>query len=281
MSTYSPNSIVDLPWFETKEIENLNKIPDFYKNAAKKLHYDGYCILNINSDESVIDEVNAGIFNHLKKDDPKLNPDYYHYNSSPRIIEAWKHIPAIISLANDKNVIEFLKLMYEREPLPFSTINFLKSSEQPLHSDYMHFSSRPERYLCGVWFALEDIDIDSGPLAVVKGSRDLPIVTIDELGLDIPKNTKQLKANYTVYEDAVRNIVSSNNLMKEPITINKGQCLIWAANTLHGGSPIKNPSLTRKSLVVHYHFSGCEYYNPGFSSFKNDQIATRKLEIIK
>jgi len=247
----------------------------------KKLHYDGYCVLDINSDDSVIDDVNVGIFNHLKKDNPKLNPDYYHYNSSPRIIEAWKHIPAIISLANDKNVIEFLKLMYEREPLPFSTINFLKSSEQPLHSDYMHFSSKPERYLCGVWFALEDIDIDSGPLAVVKGSRDLPIVTIDELGLDIPKNTKQLKANYTVYEDAVRNIVSSNNLMKEPITIKKGQCLIWAANTLHGGSPINNPSLTRKSLVVHYHFSGCEYYNPGFSSFKNDQIATRKLEIIK
>lgn len=281
MSNYNPNSGVNLPWFETSDISKLDGIPAKYKAAAESLHYKGYCKLDTDVPEILIDEINEGIFNHLKKDNPKLNPDYYHYNSSPRIIEAWKHIPAIVKLSNNNNVLNFLELMYEKTPLPFSTINFLKSSEQPLHSDYMHFSSKPERYLCGVWFALEDIHIDSGPLAVVAESRSLPIVTIDDLGLEVPRNTKQLKSNYTVYEEAVKSIVEYNNLTKEAVTIKKGQCLIWAANTLHGGTPIKNPSLTRKSLVVHYHFSGCEYYNPGFTSFKNNQIAKRKLEIVK
>jgi ectoine hydroxylase-related dioxygenase (phytanoyl-CoA dioxygenase family) len=280
MFSYDPNSEVNLPWFETNEISKLDQVPAKFKEAAESLHYKGYCILDTEVEESLIDAVNEGIFEHLKKDNPKLNPDFYHYNSSPRIIEAWKHIDSIVSLSNNKNILDFLEIMYERTPLPFSTINFLRGSEQPMHSDYMHFSSKPERYLCGAWFALEDVHQDSGPLAVVAGSRDLPIVTIDELGLQVPKNTKQLKANYTIYEEAVRSIIEENNLTKEPIFIKKGQCLIWAANTLHGGSIMNEPSLTRKSLVVHYHFSGCEYYNPGFSSFKNNKLAKRTLEII-
>ena len=281
MTSYDPNSEIELPWFETNEIFKLGQVPAKFKDAAKSLHHKGYCVLDTEVDECLIDAVNEGIYEHLKKDNPKLNPDFYHYNSSPRIIEGWKHIPSIVSLSNNKTVLDFLEIMYERTPLPFSTINFLRGSEQPLHSDYMHFSSKPERYLCGAWFALEDVHQDSGPLAVVAESRDLPIVTIDELGLEVPKNTKQLKANYTVYEEAVKSIVEENNLTKESIAINKGQCLIWAANTLHGGSTMNDPSLTRRSLVVHYHFSGCEYYNPGFSSFRNNQLAKRTLEIIK
>ncbi len=281
MSIYNPNSEEDLPWFETNEISKLDSIPTKYKSAAESYHYDGYCKLDADIPESLIDEVNEGIFKHLKKDNLKLNPKYYHYNSSPRIIEAWKEIPSIVSLSNNKNVLEFLQLMYERTPLPFSTINFLKSTEQPIHSDYIHFSSMPERFLCGVWFALEDIHIDSGPLVVVSKSRGLPIITIDELGLEVPNNNKKLKSNYTIYEETVKSIIEKNKLNTEKVTIKKGQCFIWAANTLHGGSEINNPSLTRKSLVVHYHFSDCEYYNPGFTSFKNNKISKRTLEIIK
>jgi hypothetical protein len=281
MKTYNPNSGANIPWFETGDISRIDQIPNKYKEAAKSLHYDGWCKLDTEVDEKIIDDINEGIFNHLNQGNPKLNPDYYHYNSSPRIIEAWKYIPAIAKLANNKNVIKFLQLMYERTPLPFSSINFLKSSEQPIHSDYIHFSSKPERFLCGIWFALEDIHIDSGPLTVVNGSRELPIITIDDLGLKVPTNTKQLKSNYTKYEEVVKNIIAKNNLTQTKVTIKKGQCVIWAANTLHGGTEINNPELTRKSLVVHYHFSGCEFYNPGFSSFKNNQIPQRTLEIIK
>ena len=193
MTSYDPNSEIELPWFETNEIFKLGQVPAKFKDAAKSLHHKGYCVLDTEVDECLIDAVNEGIYEHLKKDNPKLNPDFYHYNSSPRIIEGWKHIPSIVSLSNNKTVLDFLEIMYERTPLPFSTINFLRGSEQPLHSDYMHFSSKPERYLCGAWFALEDVHQDSGPLAVVAESRDLPIVTIDELGLEVPKNTKQLK----------------------------------------------------------------------------------------
>ena len=32
----------------------------------------------------------------------------------------------------------------------------------------------------------------------------------------------------------------------------KGDVLIWSADLAHGGSPVQDPSLTRKSLVGHY-----------------------------
>jgi len=32
----------------------------------------------------------------------------------------------------------------------------------------------------------------------------------------------------------------------------KGDALIWAADLAHGGSPITDPRLTRRSLVTHY-----------------------------
>ena len=58
-----------------------------------------------------------------------------------------------IKIMFSKEVISFLKFAYGRKPIPISTINFLKGTEQPLHSDYIHFGSSPELYLAGAWFA--------------------------------------------------------------------------------------------------------------------------------
>ena len=41
-------------------------------------------------------------------------------------------------------------------------------------------------------------------------------------------------------------------LKKETLLIKKGDVLIWHASLVHGGDPIINPELTRKSFVCHY-----------------------------
>ena len=45
-------------------------------------------------------------------------------------------------------------------------------------------------------------------------------------------------------------------------TLRKGEALIWSSNLLHGGSPQRDPSLTRWSQVTHYFFEGCRYWKP-------------------
>lgn len=246
------------------------------KSQFKEL---GYAILDLELND-ILDTVNQKIDEKIADQNIKKNPDFFHYNKSPRIVEAWRDIEEVGQLCQNSKVINFLKEVYERDPLPFSTINFINSTEQPLHSDYIHFGSVPELFLTGVWIALEDIHPDSGPLVVIPKSHELDVVSLDTLNLNVPKNNKELKENYTKYEDYIEDLVTKSGLERTPVTLKKGQCLIWHANLIHGGSPIKNPELSRRSLVTHYHYSDCVNYNPSFSSKKNNIFAVREISVI-
>jgi len=281
---YKVNNNSSIPWFEKSNADiSINKIdiPDELLFNVKEIIEKGYTVIDLSEFNSVFDSISKEIELLVKTNEVKKNPDYYHYNDSPRVIEAWKRINDISKIANEAKIINFLYILYQKKPIPFSTINFIKSTEQPLHSDYIHFSSIPERYLAGCWFALEDINIDAGPLQLVPKSHKLPIVTLKDLGASVPKNLIHLKKNNTLYEDYVKAQIKDLDMVVDSPKLKKGDCLVWAANVLHGAPKIKNNSLTRKSMVIHYHFSKCKYYNPGFSDVEKSNFQYRELEIVK
>ena len=107
----------------------------------------------------------------LKSRNIKTNSSFFSYNNSPRIVDAGKDCSMVVDLALNEKVLSLLKLFYRKKPIPFSTINFLKGTEQPLHSDTIHFGSIPKGYLSACWVALEDTDEDNGALMVVEGSH--------------------------------------------------------------------------------------------------------------
>ena len=45
----------------------------------------------------------------------------------------------IKELALNKKILTLLNFLYRKKPVPINTINFIKGSDQPLHSDYIHF----------------------------------------------------------------------------------------------------------------------------------------------
>ncbi len=239
----------------------------------------GYVIVDLNHPASFFKELVTDVDRINNSNNKKLNPKIYHYNSHPRLIEGWKQSKNIKELALDKTIHETLKVLYGKEPIPFSTINFTRGTEQPLHSDYFHFGSMPELFLAGVWVALEDIHPDSGPLSVVPYTHKSPIILPLDLDTeDLPKNITEVKENYSKYETYVKNYIRENNLkIKTPI-LKQGQALIWAANTFHGAGKIKNSEVTRYSQVTHYHFEDLDFcYNPNFST--RDNYALRDIEI--
>jgi ectoine hydroxylase len=61
------------------------------------------------------------------------------------------------------------------------------------------------------------------------------------------------RKEYKDYEDVIEEIIQKNRLGKKVFLAKKGDVFIWHANLIHGGSPIKNHSLTRKSMVIHYY----------------------------
>ena len=68
-------------------------------------------------------------------------------------------------------------------------------------------------------------------------------------------------SQYLHYEEYMQTVVARTSPIDYGL-INKGQALIWSANLLHGGSPAKDPSRTRKSQVTHFFFEGSRYYTP-------------------
>jgi hypothetical protein len=111
--------------------------------------------------------------------------------------------------------------------------------------------------MAGVWVALEDIDADNGPLHYVPGSHLLPVFGPDQLDL-----AGDFAAGYAEYEDFVEALVDARGMERKTIEVPRGRAVVWAANVLHGGSPVLDPARTRSSQVTHYYFEGASYYTP-------------------
>ena len=274
------------PWCETIGVLAKTKSPDpiipenmtdLFWEKAVEIFQNGYTIIDLGLQEVFTDNLKNKFNKLLETGNIKKNPKYYHYNDSPRVVEAWKDIPEAKELALNNLVMRFLEFCYKRKPIPFSTINFIRGTEQPVHSDYIHFGSIPEKFLAAAWTALEDINLEQGPLQMVKKSHKFPIIDFSSLGLKMPKTNKDIKYNYEIYENFLHHLVSINGLEIKNVPMKRGETLIWSAGMLHGGSKVFDETLTRYSQVTHYHFSGCEYYNPNFSDRKNGHIAYRKL----
>jgi ectoine hydroxylase-related dioxygenase (phytanoyl-CoA dioxygenase family) len=172
-----------------------------------------------------------------------------------RVQDAWVKSDSVKAIALAPRILELLRSAYGREPRAFQTINFRVGSQQRPHSDAMHFNSEPPGMMCGVWVALEDIDLQRGPLVYYPGSHRLAEVTMGEVfeaGLPDGAN----------YEDFVADLIDREGLEAEYATIRKGEALLWASNLIHGGAPQTDPALTRWSQVTHYFFEDCRYWKP-------------------
>lgn len=278
------NNTFRLPWFETDFSLHILKELNLTSEEKKNINFfikNGYIVLKNVLTNKEINKILKDFNSIISSDKFKKNPEYFHYNKSPRVVEGWKQSKMIKKICFNKKVIKFLELLYKKKPLPVSTINFVRGTEQPLHSDYIHFGTVPELFLAGAWFALEDVTNNNGPLNIVPKSHKLSSIDFTDLNLEIPKTTKELKDNYTFYENYLRKLIKVKNLKEKKALIKKGDVLIWAANLLHGGTKIKLKEKTRYSQVVHYHFKNLDkIYNPCFSSRMYGIYAEREIKKI-
>ena len=84
------------------------------------------------------------------------------------MIDGWLYDQDIRRIAVNPRIIEILSNLYGRSAFPFQTLTFPIGTQQKPHSDSVHFSSQPERFMCAVWVALEDMDSENGTLAALE-----------------------------------------------------------------------------------------------------------------
>jgi hypothetical protein len=182
-------------------------------------------------------------------------------------------------IAVNDRIIALLTTLFGRKAWPFQTLNFPVSTQQHFHTDSVHFSCVPERFMCGVWVALEDVGPTQGPLVYYPGSHKWPIYTNEHIRYCA--NTSENAPTQALYEPLWVELVRAHGIRPAHFHARKGQALIWAANLLHGGERQSDPNLTRWSQVTHYYFDDCTYYTPMRSDPIYGKIAFRVPEDIR
>jgi ectoine hydroxylase-related dioxygenase (phytanoyl-CoA dioxygenase family) len=244
------------------------------REVAVQLNLKGYAVIDF-PDPLIgerIDRIKQRLTPQLGID---LNDSESIKTGERRVQDAWKFDEDVRSIAANSEVLALLGKLYGRSAFPFQTLNFPVGTQQEPHTDSVHFSSIPERFMCGVWLAMEDIGPDAGPLCYVPGSHRWPILTnamVGRRGWGDDNPSAQAP-----YEETWRAIVAAKGLSQETFEARKGQALIWCANLLHGGSRQHDPRLTRWSQVTHYFFDNCVYYTPSYSDEYLGRLALRHI----
>ena len=197
----------------------------------------------------------------------------YFASGATRVQDAWHRSSAVRRLATWLRIRALLTAAYGRDPIPFQTLNFHRGSEQALHTDTIHFHSIPERFMCGVWIALEDVAPGAGPLIYHPGSHRLPVMSMRDAGVNRSVPSPQDYEHVFVPRFAQR--IAESGIPQVRAVLKKGWALVWAANLAHGGAPIETAGATRRSLVVHNFFADCVYYTPMTSDVEGGRLALR------
>jgi hypothetical protein len=267
--------LVESPFFE----DLVQPLPPEAAAVARQLHRDGFAVIEF--PEPQFDRVAAELIAGLER----------HYDlkewrerkkaggaGGPRIQDAVKLHPNVRRIAANEKIIELLSQIYGRRAFPFQTLNFPVGTEQHFHTDSLHFSSVPERFMCGVWVALEDVGPEQGPLIYYPGSHKLPVYWNEHYGYQMKPGKPHLQNEY---EATWARLVAALKLEPKIFCPKRGQALIWAANLLHGGAPHRDASKTRWSQVTHYYFEDCVYFTPMHSEPIFGRVELRRISDLR
>ena len=265
-------SQMNLPWVESPFFSDIIKTKNISvedKKLASEYYENGFIVLSNVFTNELIDKIKS----EMNEKGFNENFPIQTFRNNIRIQDLWQYSDSVKELACHPKIMDTLKMLYEREPVPFQTLNFKVGTQQKAHSDTLHFSSLPARYMCGVWVALEDITEDNGPLFYYPGSHRNPEYNFSDF-----KNTTEDTSyeNYPEYETFMEDLMEKSSYKKKKFLAKKGDALIWSSNIIHGGSPVEDPQSTRYSQVTHYYFENCIYYTPMLSNMVTKELFIRR-----
>lgn len=233
---------------ETKKLtdtELFKKLPVEDQQSLLNFENDGYSILKGYVKKENIEKINSEV-------DRLIGEKKIQFRYRNKIMFAFKRIDLLRKIATEEILTELLSSLLSDKAILFQSINFLSGSEQETHSDSIHMTTFPLGGLLGVWVALEDIEINNGPLHYYPGSHKLPYYLnkdYDNEGNFILIGDK----DYSEYEKMIQYKIKEFSLEKRTFLAKAGDVLIWHANLFHGGEEHFDKNKSRKSVVFHYY----------------------------
>lgn len=266
-----------LPWIDKKDADIASFIKHF--PAAKELPYDlaeklafwrdnGYVILGKAIDTNWLDQLWSEVeelVEHHEKYQTQVRIDLPEYQANP--ILPVKDVPKAVlngpyikfndfhdnsvigkKILLHKNIVTFLEAVFGEKVIAMQSLLFKYGSQQATHQDFAYVVSEIPSHLAAAWIALEDVQIDAGPLSYYPGSHKIAKFNFGN-GIFFNNESTLNPGDFAKYLDAT---CQKAGMERKTLLIKKGEVLIWHAALAHGGEAIRNRALTRKSYVCHY-----------------------------
>ncbi len=257
-----PSRSLHVPWLDQpRALEALVSDPQFHQfplawqKEMIRFVEEGYMILRGFYSQAAVDRLNEQIAQLMAG--KKLDVNY----TGKKIMESFRESAvADQEFFRHPDMLHLLDFLMGRKVIPFHTINFIAGSEQRAHSDFIHMSTEPQGYLIATWTALEAVTPDNGPLFYYPGSHRLPYLSCQDYPSGNTRWALGPESNRR-FEDKVEALLREHTFERKIFTAEPGDVLIWHANLLHGGSPIRDKGSTRRSMVAHYFCEGVICYH--------------------
>lgn len=246
-------------------------------NCVEKLNNHGYVILKNVLTPEECQAINQDFHNFCCENPDQSNLFLMDSNNHSRLCNMHITSDAAKAAILKERVLGVLDEFFGEKACVATSLYFEQSSEQALHRDTPFFHTRPNNKFAGIWFALETVRKDSGPLVYYPGGHKIDIeIPVAENELDIDRAWRD-------YCRTIKQKVDDLGLIKEYGIIEQGDCLIWHPELPHGGSEIFEKGLTRKSMVFHCSPENSIMYGIGeffgvkdYAAQKNHQVPISK-----
>lgn len=146
---------------------------------------------------------------------------------------------------NEKLCLILGELLHDK-PLIINSLSFRKGSQQPYHFDTYYMPPPVLNKMVVSSICIEDQTENSGPICYYPGSHKIPPYVFSHGGINAISDEMPFAENY------IQKKIKELDLKPEIFIGKAGDVFIWHAQLYHGGAPIKNHSITRKTLVTHY-----------------------------
>lgn len=168
------------------------------------------------------------------------------YKGRFKINDLYVHGEAVRNVTLSEPLTRVLYELMVDKPTQINSLSIEFGTQQDMHLDSLYMTPASPFNLVGVWMALEDSRMDTGPLFYYPSSHLIPPYRFSDGGITAIKDEMPL------WRDYMEKSIAEYGLKKEVFLPKKGDVLIWSSYLLHGGSPVENSKLSRRSLVSHY-----------------------------
>lgn len=223
------------------------------QKVGRDLIEDGFTVIPGLQDPALIAQTNADYDRWLSDNREEAEKHRDPNGRQFRLTNFHLASASAMKLAKNAEVMRILDFIFGREAAVHTSLTFQYSTMQALHRDAPYFHTFPENQFVGVWTALQDINPDSGPLSYVRGSHRFAVdqhayyrEALAELGdPELARGSALARYQAEITERGEAMGPRTYGLLKS------GDVAIWHPQLVHGGSLAKDPTLKRRSMVVH------------------------------